>query len=303
MIQSVTVINHHGDKIKLGIMDNPLATGLLITNISGLDAGKVDVNVSEYSITDGGVFTSTRMGTRNIVIDLMYVPTKDTPSVETLRHLSYTYFGVKKPVTLIIQTDERICRIEGYVESNEPDIFSDQESTQISIICPQPFFTSLDMVSTNISGIDSLFEFPFSNESLEERLIEFGTVRDKYDHRIEYTGDYDTGVKIRIIAKDGPVKNVTIYNASNRQTMKIDTDNLSKGYLGKQEELVVTTNVGSKGAYLISQGKTYNAIRCLSINSDWITLSRGDNIITYSAESGIENILLEFDYYILYSGV
>lgn len=307
MIQSITVLNHFGEKIKLGIKDNPLATGLLITHIDGLDAGKVDINVQEYGITDGGIYTSSRMASRNIVMDITYVETDKIHSIETLRHLSYKFFGVKKPVTLIIKTDERICRIEGYVESNEPDIFSDRESTQISIICPQPYFTSIDMVENRISDFVPMFEFPFSNESLTEKLINFGEIQTMYDTVIDYTGDYDTGVEIHIIAKKGEVKNFTIYNANTKQKTEVNTNNIvapgGSGKLLKNDELIIDTRVGYKSCTLMRKGKTFNAIRCIPVDIDWMVLARGNNRITYTAEEGLEDMYVYLKYYILYSGV
>ena len=71
------------------------------------------------------------------------------------------------------------------MESNEPDIFSDKEGCNISIICPDPFFYSLKTNKTMFSGIEPAFEFAydediddyvFSNESLDEPLIETGII-------------------------------------------------------------------------------------------------------------------------------
>lgn len=306
MIQSITVINHFGEKIKLGIMDNPLATGLLITHIDGLDAGKVDINVQEYGISDGGVYTSSRMGPRNIVMDITYIETDKIHSIETLRHLSYKFFGVKKPVTLIIKTDERVCRIDGYVESNEPDIFSDRESTQISIICPQPYFTSVDLVENKISGVIPKFEFPFSNESLTEKLIEFGEINEMYDQVVDYTGDYDTGVEIHVIAKGGNVKNFAIYNSNTKQVVEVNTGNLgisNNTLLAKNDELIIDTRIGHKSCTLMRTGKRFNAIRSIPVDVDWMVLKRGNNRITYSAEEGAEYMYVYLKYYVLYSGV
>lgn len=70
--------------------------------------------------------------------------------IERSRHQSYRYFPVKKPVTLTFETDTRTSQITGYVESNDPDIFSDREGTKISIVCPQPFFESVEEKSSYV---------------------------------------------------------------------------------------------------------------------------------------------------------
>ena len=65
---------------------------------------------------------------------------------------------------MIFETDNRMCETTGWVESNEPTIFSREEGCQISVICPDPYFYSLSKDSTIFSGIEPALEFPFSNE-------------------------------------------------------------------------------------------------------------------------------------------
>ena len=115
----------------------------------------------------------------------------------TFEHDSYKYFPIKKKVTLLIETDNRICETYGYVESNEPDIFSSDETTQISIVCPDPYFYSAGPDGTNTTifyGVEPLFEFAFSNESLTESLIEFGEIKNETEQTVYYSGDAEIGV-------------------------------------------------------------------------------------------------------------
>ena len=108
------------------------------------------------------------------------------------------------------------------MESNDPNIFSSQEGTQISIICPDPYLYSAGKGGVNTTvfyGIDSIFEFPFSNESLTEPLIIFGTIQNKTENVITYKGDSEIGVTIQIHAI-GEATNVTIYNTGTRQSLK-----------------------------------------------------------------------------------
>ena len=84
---------------------------------------------------DGSIFASARATERNIVLTLILLP---IPSIESVRQKTYSFFPIKKAVTLLVETDNRLVETTGYVESNEPNIFSQQESTQISIICPDP---------------------------------------------------------------------------------------------------------------------------------------------------------------------
>ena len=77
-----------------------------------------------------------------------------------LRQLTYKIFPIKRPVKLVIGTDNRVLQTEGYVESNEPDIFSKDEGCQISIVCPDPNLYAYYNESRSYGGINALFEFP-----------------------------------------------------------------------------------------------------------------------------------------------
>ena len=55
-------------------------------------------------------------------------------SVEDVRRDLYRWFAKKKPISFIVHTDRISLVSYGYVESNEPDIFNNQETTSISII-------------------------------------------------------------------------------------------------------------------------------------------------------------------------
>lgn len=159
MIRSVTVVNHIGDHLELPLA-NPKETGMAITGIDGLGPGNADILLSDFASGDGAVFNSSRLLSRNIVLHLKLI---DAPTIEDTRLRVYKYFPIKKPIWLLIETDRRRVQIQGYVESNEPDIFSDWETETISIMCPDPYFQSVDDQITDFSGVTPEFEFDFYN--------------------------------------------------------------------------------------------------------------------------------------------
>ena len=172
MIKSVKVINYLGESIKLEL-GAPEKSGFLIRSITGLGAGKANINSTDLSTGDGSVYNSSRVLPRNIVFSLDFL---EKPTIEDTRQRSYKYFPIKKHIRLIFETKNRICEITGHVETNEPNIFSKQENTQVSIICPDPYFYSTEKTVTIFSGIEPLFEFPFENNSLTDNLLEFGGI-------------------------------------------------------------------------------------------------------------------------------
>lgn len=304
MIKSVTVTNYLGESLKLELA-KPEKTGIIIQKIEGLGPPTASINTTKVSSGDGDVYNSARADSRNIVFTLAFM---FSPTVEDVRQKTYKYFPIKKPVTLLFETDNRVCKTTGYVESNEPDIFSDEETTQISIVCPDPYFVSAGSYENTVVtfyGVEPNFEFPFSNESLTEPLIEFGIIKNRQEENIWYDGDTEVGLIIRMHAL-GEVRQVTIYNTGTRETMKIDTDKLAEitgSGIVNGDEITISTVKGNKYIELLRAGKTYNILNALDRNTDWFQLSKGDNRFAYTCEYGSEDLEFKMEFKTLYEGV
>ena len=307
MIYSLAVTNFLGDRIRLEL-GKPENTGFLIKSITGLGPVKANVNTTEVATNDGSMFNSARLSQRNIVIQMVFVNSIYGEDIEAIRQKSYKYFPIKKNVELVIETDNRYVRTTGYIESNEPDIFSKQEGTQISIICPDPYFYSASEDGDNVTdfySIDPMFEFPFSNESLTEPLLVFGEIQIKTEGVITYSGDSEIGVMIYIHAI-GPAEHINIYNTETREVMTIDTVKLEKltgqGLIAG-DDIIINTLKGEKSITLVRSGVSYNILNCLDKNTDWFTLVKGDNIFTFTADSGVTNLQFRIENKVIYEGV
>lgn len=304
MIRSVTFTNYLGDSVKV-VLARPEESGFIITSITGLGPGKANVNTTEVATNDGSLFNSSRLPSRNIVISLKYMW---ADSIEDARQKSYKYFPIKKKITMLIETDNRQAEIEGYVESNDPTIFSNSEGSDISIVCPDPFFYSAGKNGINTTifyGVEPLFEFPFSNESLFEKLLIMGEIKNETERVVVYNGDAEIGVTITIHAI-GEASNITIYNTGTREVMRIDTDKMQK-FTGSGiiagDDVIICTVKGNKSVSLFRNGKTTNILNCLDKNADWFQLAKGDNIFAYTAESGSTNLQFKIENRIIYEGV
>lgn len=304
MIKAITVTNYLGDSLVLNLA-RPEESSFVVKSVTGLGPGTANINTTKVSTNDGGLYNSSRLSTRNIVITLGFL-WKD--SIEDVRQKSYKYFPIKKKLTLLIETDNRQAEIEGYVETNDPNIFSKEEGADISIICPNPFFYSSGVDGSNTTvfyGIDPMFEFPFSNESLHDALLEMGSIQNQHEKVVTYNGDAEIGVTITIHAI-GEASNITIYNTGTREIMKIDTEKLSaltgSGIIAG-DDIVICTVKGNKSIKLLRSGKTTNILNCLDKNTDWFQLAKGDNIFAYTAQSGSSNLQFKIDNRVIYEGV
>lgn len=304
MIKSVTITNHLDESIKLDLF-NPEESGFIIKNITGLGPVKANINFKELATNDGSIDNSARLSSRNIVMSLQFL---ESPTIEETRLKSYKYFPIKRNIKFLIETDTRICETIGRVETNVPTIFSNAEGCQISILCSNPYFYSAGENGTNQTifyGTEPLFEFPFSNESLTEDLIEFGSIENRTEGTIYYDGDAEIGITIQIHAV-GEAEGLVIYNTKTREIMRINDDKL-KSLMGSGiqagDEITITTSRGEKGIFMLRSGITTNILNSLEKPIKWFQLSKGDNTFAYTASAGLTNLQFRIENKVIYEGV
>lgn len=301
MIKSLTVINPKGKKLKLNLR-KPDESGLIVQSIDGLGPPKATINVTELATNDGGLHNSSRAQTRNIVIGLMMM---FAPTIEDARQKTYEYFPIKEQVSLLVETDNRLVEAVGFVESNEPDIFSKQETTQISIVCPDPYFYDVQKSENVFAGVRPKFEFPFENDSVIEKLLIMGEITQDTRANLIYKGDVATGVTITIRAR-GDAKNVTLYNVVTRESMRINTDKIEEltgAPFQQGDEIIINTTKGARNVQLLRRGVYTNIFSARDKDSDWFQVSVGDNIFNFIAEEGTENLTVTFSYRNAYGGI
>lgn len=304
MIKSVTITNHLDESIKLDLF-NPEESGFIIKSIEGLGPVKANINFKELATNDGSIDNSARLSSRNIVMSLQFM---ESPTIEETRLKSYKYFPIKRNIKFLIETDSRICETIGRVETNVPTIFSNAEGCQISILCSNPYFYSAGENGTNQTvfyGTVPLFEFPFSNESLTEDLIEFGSIENRTEGTIYYDGDAEIGITIQIHAV-GEAEGLVIYNTKTREIMRINDDKL-KSLIGSGiqagDEITIITSRGEKGIYMLRNGITTNILNSLEKPIKWFQLSKGDNTFAYTASFGLMNLQFRIENKVIYEGV
>lgn len=301
MIKSVTITNHLNESIKLSLTE-PEESGFIIESIEGLGPVKATVHFTELATFDGAVDNSARLDSRNIVMKLRFL---ENPTIEDTRLSTYKYFPIKQNITFTIETDNRLCSTIGRIESNEPEIFSNEEGCQISILCPDPYFYAVSDELLTFYGVNPLFEFPFSNESLSDPLIEFGEIYTMTEGTIYYEGDAEVGILIEIHAI-GEASGLTIYNSGTRKFMKISDSKLA-ALMGSGivagDRITINTTRGNKGITLLRNGVVTNILNALEKPISWFTLVKGNNTFVYTADEGLTNLQFRISHKIVYEGV
>ena len=302
MIKSIKVTNPKGESLVLDLF-HPEKSGLIVRSISGLGPPKASINSTDLATADGALYLSARASTRNIVFNLQFM---FAPTIEDSRQLTYKYFPLKKLIKIEVETDNRSLETSGYVESNQPDIFSKEETTQISILCLNPFFYDPNPSVTQFATVTPTFEFPFSNESTNENFIEFGTINLDTRSIIDYIGDVDTGVLITIHALGSVSGYLTIYNVETQEKMVVDLAKI-KTLIGKDygsgDDIIISTVSGDKYVQVLHDGKYTNAIAAIEKLADWFQVSVGRNIFNFTVTKGIENLVMSFSYRNAYGGI
>lgn len=303
MIRTLTVINYLGESLEIDL-EHPEKSGFALTNMSQIGPDESDINIKEVATYDGGVFNSARLNVRNVTLTLRFVGA----DIETTRQKSYKYFPIMHLVKLVFHTDNRDSYICGYVEENNPDIFAnkaDKAGCKVSILCADPYFYSVEDLTTVFSGVVPMFEFPFENNDPIEPLIEMGNIVTKQYETVHYTGDIDTGVTIVIHAL-GTVGNVKIHNVTNRQTMELSSEKLEKltgSGIVANDTITICSVRGQKSITLLRNGEVYNILNCLGRSINWFKISKGDNIFAYVADDGASNLQFKVISKVLYEGV
>lgn len=317
MIHSVKVKNYVGNEILMKLAD-PEPSGFLVFNMTGLGPEKGEIRTTDIVTGDGGFYNSSRLPSRNITMMIRYFytgssvdpDTKRRIEAEFLRHKVYKFFPIKQRVELTFTTDSRVCWIEGYLESNEPVIFSKETHTQLSIICPFPYFYDAGPNAINETvfwGTKPLFMFPFMNNHLTTPLIIFGDILNIRQQTIDYDGDAEIGVRITIdVVANNPVGDVDIWNVGTRELMRVSAarlEALTGSRLKIGDHIEISTIRGSRYIRLYREGIWTNVLNVLGEEPWWHKLVKGPNTFAFEANPGAESLIIRIFNKKLYEGV
>lgn len=150
------------DPLVLNVVDRPETDLFEVRNIDGLGAVKADVNTTPLGSIAGESFNGTNVGKRNLVFTLGLTPDWNVWTMSKLRQLLDKYFMPQQTIRLVFEgTEFSPVEIFGYIESNEPNMFSKDPEQQISIICPKLYFRSVAPVVITGQSTDLPIEIEY----------------------------------------------------------------------------------------------------------------------------------------------
>jgi len=303
MINSIVITNHLNESITFELT-SPEKSGFRVLSVDGLGPPKADIFINAMAGLDGGIHNSARTNTRNIVFTLQFMP---KPSIEHTRQLTYKYFPLKQRIKITTHTSVKSTYTYGYVETNEPSIFSDKEGCVISVICPDPNVYNIYPAAAQFGALNHLFEFPFSNESVTLPLIEFSEISSEATRYIVYRGEVDVGVVIHIHILDDStgVTGIAITDENSNTIALNDAkmEAITGDPLQPADDIWISTLRGDKYAKLMRDAVEYDILNALGEDPEWFVLNQGDNMFAYSADTGVLFVVFKILYELGYQGV
>lgn len=267
-------------------------------DITGIDQPTAAINFTTIAGMDGSKFNSATLNNRNIVIYIRL-----NGDVERNRHLLYRMFRTKESCTFYYTNDTVDAYIEGYVESVSCPIFTNSEIMQVSILCPYPYFTSIDTIIADITNKKALFTFPFSinanapvpiSEYIDNNIIK--VVNDSQNQL-----GMIINIKIRDDAPSLGVGNIVITNTVTQEYIKMTNSSWVAG-----DTIRINTRPGQKSILEYYGGSYHKGFLHLDPDSTFLQLDVGDNFFSYSAGTDgadTEYVDISFTYAYEYRGV
>lgn len=250
-----------------------------VLGIEGLAPVKAAITTAPFGAFDGEALSGMSVGKRNIVITIGLHPDWAIQTIDELRQLLYNYFMPKLLVQLRFHdTNFPVVKIEGYVESVEPNIFVKTPTMLVSIICPSPDFVALE--PTVVTGI--------TNDGSESSDV-------------EYIGSVQTGVNLKIVKSVGiPAEDLIQVNLSGEYA---PLSFVARGRIDDDIYWELNTIPGEKYVRSVSQslGTITNYLNDVAWDATWPVLFPGLNKISVITPVVGQN--WELSYYARFGGL
>lgn len=286
----IKCVNQEGKSLTFS--DNIISPFILVS-ADGLYDIKSDVNMSDNAMAHGATYLDSYLQTRNIVLTL-----RDYEEKYYLgnRELLDNVFRPGQEGTLYYYEKDVARKINYYFENLTFSGNGPKRNYQLSLLCPDPFFYDENSVSVVMAAYQSAFEF--AHEFKAEKEVFGYREKESIKDIINDNGEDETGMRLHITCT-GKVTNPAIVNILTQERIQIGSPSKSFS-MNAGDELLITTEQGNKRILLIRDGVETNINNYLTEDSVFLQLHKGDNNIGYTADSGMENMIIEITYEMRY---
>lgn len=282
MIEQFTLVN----TITEESLDFNMATGPIW--LESLDVSAVEGIDQLYSTPgqDGELHASTYLGTRSVTITAWITNRPDSLAKQKAR--LNRFCNPKQPLDILVE-EYKLTFIPGYSIQYSKEKQENNEVMCKFVIMGQaynPFWTSQQEVESLVSYTEPLWILPFY---IPQDGLVFGVNQPTASTQIN-NDDLPVGCKIVFSASGGSVVNPGVVCAETQEQIIINKT-LSSG-----EQVTVDTRVGHRRITGLIGMESYNGMKYLDPNSDWVTLTTGLNTFSFFADSGSEFLAVSIKY-------
>jgi hypothetical protein len=247
----------------------PFYDPVFIRDIDGIGPVKADIATTPFASGRGELYQGSTTPNRNIVLTLGFNPDWDgQQTMASLRQILYRYLMPQNWTKLRFFSQELPdVDIEGYVESFDPNIFSQDPEIQVSIICPKPDFIEADATTYNGVVDDGTLEFVF-----------------------DYAGTIDTGYELRIdttVDKPSYTGDITLTHTAFAEDQVFEATPVTVD--GSKYFLMSSVRNSKRVSNVYkADGTIDNLLARMTTDSVWPELRPGENIFrAAAAETGL----------------
>jgi len=266
----ITYINNNGLSLTL-----KQRKPFFLTGIDGAGDVKQSVNTFKAPDQDGAFYISSTLDMRNITLEGTIVAS--TPDdAYALRRQFLQIFSPKVQGVLRYRNRQISCVVEeaGFTAKSReriPNFF-------VSLLCPSPFFESIEEIRQELAAWDPLLEFQLE---IISPGIEFGSRQPSQIITVDNIGDVSCGCEI-IFRALGSVTNPELLNMDTNEVIRVLTA-MSAG-----DEIRVYTHFAGKRVIAIDGTTETNAFSLLDTQSSFFQLAPGINTLRYDAEENMD---------------
>ena len=249
-LSMVTIVSASGEAVELPVGSS---LGYQLEEVEGLDPVKATIASSNFGLTDGASYQSSRRDVRNIVMRIGLIPDFVTNTVQSLRLGLARKMMPKSQVTLRFHDEDgTVLRAVGRVESFEAPLFVQSPKATISFLCMDPDFIS--EVESSFSG---------------------SSVADLTNTTLNYEGTVNTGFRLEMVV-NRPTNEISfVVQTSEGETKRMDFAIA----LASGDKIEISSVFGGKGVWVTKGGVRETALYATTPNSHFLTLSSGPNAV------------------------
>jgi len=276
--EKVIYENDKGQRIEIGY-----SFPFFLQGLSGQDGVKTSITKVSGAGQDGSTITNVVLADRDLQL---LGAIKGTSKEEMAKYrekllrvfnpksmgwLQYEYGSIKRRIR---------CQVESAPKFSKKTNSYKFQDFLVDLLCPNPYWQDINSVKSEIAIWRGALEFPLE---LIEEGIEVGFREPSLIVNVFNTGDVACGMKIQFKAL-ATVVNPSLFNVNTREFFKINKT------MAAGELITVTTHFQNKRVELNQNGVISNAFNWIDLNSTFMQLEPGDNLLRYDADDGIDNL-------------